>query len=76
MHLETPVSAEAAIAICAILLTACIALFVQRVYLSPLASIPGPKLATATFWYEFYYDVVKKGRYFEEIRKMHQKYGK
>lgn len=43
--------------------------------LHPLNRIPGPKLAAATYWPEFYYDVVKFGCYTKEIRKMHEKYG-
>jgi hypothetical protein len=49
---------------------------VYRLYLSPLAKFPGPKLAALTLWYEFYYDVVKSGMYMAEIAKMHEKYGK
>ncbi len=49
---------------------------VKRLFLSPIARFPGPKIAGATFWYEFYFDVVKRGRYFREIEKMHLKYGK
>jgi hypothetical protein len=44
--------------------------------LHPLNAIPGPKLAAATYWPEFYYDVVKYGCYTKEISKMHEKYGK
>jgi hypothetical protein len=43
--------------------------------LHPLSHVPGPKLAAATYLPEFYYDVVKIGRYSSEIRKMHQTYG-
>ncbi|KAL8647455.1 MAG: hypothetical protein Q9210_005552 [Variospora velana] len=35
----------------------------------------GPKLAAISLWYEFYYDVIKKGRYTWEIGRMHEKYG-
>lgn len=48
---------------------------VYRLYLSPLASFPGPKLAAVTLWYEFYYDVVQQGRYIWRIKEMHEKYG-
>ena len=50
-------------------------LYIYRAYFDSLSHIPGPKLAAATLWYEFYYDVVKKGRYTWEIAKMHEKYG-
>ena len=46
-----------------------------RLYLSPIAKFPGPKLAAVSFWYEFYYDVIKRGRYTWEIGRMHRKYG-
>lgn len=41
----------------------------------PLSHIPGPKLAAATYLPEFYYDVVKFGRYTREIQEMHKTYG-
>jgi hypothetical protein len=46
-----------------------------RLYLSPLAKFPGPKLAALTYWVEFYHDVVRRGQYTFEIGKMHEKYG-
>jgi hypothetical protein len=48
---------------------------VHRLYFSPLAGFPGPKLAAATHWYEFYYDYWCNGKYIFEIEKMHKKYG-
>lgn len=51
-------------------------LYVYRMYFDPLSKIPGPKLAAASLWYEFYYDVYKKGRYTWKIWEMHNKYGK
>lgn len=47
----------------------------QRLYASPVAHIPGPKLAALTFWYEFYYDVILKGRYEWQIAELHKTYG-
>lgn len=49
---------------------------VYRLYLSPIAHFPGPRLAALTFWYEFYYDVVRSGRYTWRIAEMHAQYGK
>lgn len=52
-----------------------VTLAVYRLYLSPLAKFPGPRLAALTLWYEFYYDVVQRGRYTWKIREMHRIYG-
>ncbi|OKL63057.1 hypothetical protein UA08_01910 [Talaromyces atroroseus] len=52
-----------------------VALGIFRLYFSPLAKFPGPKLAALTLWYEFYYDVVRRGRYVFHIRHLHEKYG-
>jgi hypothetical protein len=45
------------------------------VYFGPLSKFPGPKLAAATLWYEFYYDVILRGRYTFKIKELHEKYG-
>ncbi|KAL8851803.1 MAG: hypothetical protein Q9221_003317 [Calogaya cf. arnoldii] len=52
-----------------------IALVIYRLYFSPLAKFPGPKLAAATLWYEYYYDVVQRGRYTWKIAELHAQYG-
>ena len=48
---------------------------IQRLYLSPLAKFPGPKLAALTFWYEFYFDVLLGGKYTFQIGRLHEIYG-
>ena len=48
---------------------------IWRLYLSPIAHIPGPRLAALTFWNEFYYDVFLGGKYTWTIQQYHEKYG-
>ena len=50
-------------------------LIVYRLFLSPIAKIPGSKLSAATGWYETYYDVYKGGKFIFQIEKWHQQYG-
>jgi hypothetical protein len=52
-----------------------ISLAVYRLYLSPLANYPGPKLAALSKWYEFYYEVVCGGQFTVHIRELHKQYG-
>ncbi|KAF1999607.1 putative P450 monooxygenase [Amniculicola lignicola CBS 123094] len=52
-----------------------VGLAIYRIWLSPLSKFPGPKLAALTLWYEFYFDVVKRGKFAWEIRRMHEVYG-
>ncbi|MCJ1479035.1 hypothetical protein MMC13_007719 [Lambiella insularis] len=46
-----------------------------RLFLTPLALIPGPKLAALTSWYEFYYDVIRPGKFVWKIQELHKEYG-
>lgn len=46
-----------------------------RLYLHPLAHIPGPRIAAVSRAYEFYHDVLRGGMYLWEVEKMHEKYG-
>ena len=52
-------------------------LTMYRLYLSPLASFPGPKMTALTQWYETYCEIFKKGggQFVFEIHKWHEKYG-
>ncbi|KAJ4305631.1 hypothetical protein N0V90_001162 [Kalmusia sp. IMI 367209] len=47
-----------------------------NVYFHPLSHIiPGPWLSRGSYFPEFYYDVIRSGRYTRKIREMHEKYG-
>ncbi|KAH7024521.1 cytochrome P450 [Microdochium trichocladiopsis] len=41
----------------------------------PLSRFPGPRLAAAGYFYEAYYDWIRGGKYTQEIKRMHEKYG-
>jgi cytochrome P450 len=53
----------------------CVFLLWQRLFLSSISKFPGPKLAAATYWYEFYYDIILGGKYIWKIKEFHEKYG-
>jgi hypothetical protein len=46
-----------------------------RIFLHPLSKFPGPKLAAATPWYKFYYDVILQGNYTFKIMDLHKENG-
>ncbi|KAI3321134.1 cytochrome P450 [Xylariaceae sp. AK1471] len=52
-----------------------VGLVIYRLYFHPLAGFPGPKLAAATGWYEFYFQYWLNGQYIFETEKMVKKYG-
>ncbi|EAS29326.3 uncharacterized protein CIMG_08072 [Coccidioides immitis RS] len=52
-----------------------VSLAVYRLYFSPLAKFPGPKLAALTRWYEAYYEIVKIGQYSFKVDELHDKFG-
>lgn len=49
---------------------------IWRLFFSPLANIPGPRLAALTFWNEAYYDIILGGKYTWKIAEYHKAYGK
>src|SRR5438046_1237482 len=51
------------------------ALAIYRLYLSPLAKFPGPKLAALTQYYETYYELMAGGMFTHQIKKMHDRFG-
>lgn len=50
-------------------------LLIYRLFLSPIANIPGPKLTAVTGWYETYHDVYRGGKFIYKIEEWHQQYG-
>ncbi|KAF7195672.1 Cytochrome P450 monooxygenase [Pseudocercospora fuligena] len=56
-------------------LASCLWIVVYRLLLSPLAKVPGPKLAAFSWLYEAFYDVWHKGQYVFKIKKLHEQYG-
>jgi hypothetical protein len=53
-----------------------ICVYLYNVTLHPLAKFPGPKLAGATYWYEFYYDIYPNyARFIWKIKELHEEYG-
>ena len=50
-------------------------LAIYRLFLHPLASVPGPKLAALSLWYEFYYDCIHAGKMSSKVSEMHAHYG-
>jgi hypothetical protein len=59
--------------ICGVLYAICLVIY--RLFLSPLSKFPGPKIAAATHYYEFYYNYWRQGQYIYRIEEMHKKYG-
>jgi hypothetical protein len=52
-----------------------VGLAVYRLYWSPLAAFPGPKLAALTTWYDFYYEIIKDGQFTFHIKDLHKEFG-
>ncbi|KAK0509985.1 hypothetical protein JMJ35_007379 [Cladonia borealis] len=48
---------------------------IRRVYFHPLTKFPGPRTASFTAWYGFYFDVVKGGIGTKRFPSLHQRYG-
>lgn len=74
-YLPNGASLRTAVAVIGISILYLLILVIRRLFFAPIAGFPGPRLAAVTSWYEFYYDVVKHGKYLFEIEKMHEKYG-
>lgn len=49
---------------------------IYRLFLSPLAQVPGPRLAAVSRLYELYFDLAKGGRLPWKIQELHNEYGR
>lgn len=49
--------------------------FARRMWFSALSHLPGPRLAGATYWWLFYEEAVKDGRFLHHITELHERYG-
>lgn len=72
--LLTPASLTAVILSCGLIALGYAILY--RLYLSPLARFPGPKLAACSKAYQFYFDVIKRGKLPWELIRLHESYGR
>ena len=75
LGLSTPPLSALALAFALVLTAYTLYGALSRLYFSPIAHIPGPRLAALTFWNEFYYDVVLGGKYTWVIQGYHKRYG-
>lgn len=73
--MDSESATKASIAIVILSSTFIVFTALSRLFLSPLARIPGPTLAALTSWYECYYDVMKPGQYVWKIKELHTQYG-
>ncbi len=62
-------------AVAALLVASLVSVPLYRLFLHPLASIPGPPLAAVTKLYRFYFNVIKGGKYYLETERLHKVYG-
>lgn len=65
---------DVAAGIVALLLLYRALVIIYRLFLSPLAKFPGPKLAAATSWYEAFFDLRSKN-FPDVLSDLHDKYG-
>ncbi len=52
-----------------------VGLVIWRLFFHPLSKFPGPRLAAATRWYEFYHDVILGGVTVKRYPALHKRYG-
>ncbi|KAK3070560.1 hypothetical protein LTR53_010241 [Teratosphaeriaceae sp. CCFEE 6253] len=61
--------------VCLAALISLSAAVIRRLYFHPLSAFPGPRLAAATKAYQFYFDVLQRGKLPWALLRMHEQYG-
>lgn len=74
-YIPASIYGRAALGLVALTASYSAALMIYRLFFSPLAGFPGPKIAAVTGYYESFYDIVLNGQYVFKINDMHEKYG-
>jgi hypothetical protein len=62
-----------AVLLASLIYAGCLVLY--RLFFSPIAGFPGPRLAAVTHYYEFYYNWWLQGQYIFKLEELHEKYG-
>ena len=57
------------------LATYILSLAVYRLYFSPLANFPGPRVAALSWWDEAYYSIFLRGQHAFRLDELHDRYG-
>lgn len=72
-NLSTLFVAISSIGVCIILSLVYRVIYI--IYFHPLAHIPGPKLAAASYLYQTYFSLVSGSKFYIQIQKLHEEYG-
>ncbi|CAK7226446.1 hypothetical protein SCUCBS95973_006202 [Sporothrix curviconia] len=70
-----PFATPSSIHVAGLLVLCIVGLAVYRLFLHPLAKVPGPRLAAITSLYCAYYDIYKGGQYIWAVQELHAQYG-
>lgn len=75
--MASPTVTQAILAIVTLTISSWIVRIVYRLFFHPLSKFPGPKIAAASHWPEFYYDLLhgQGGQFPAKIREWHEIYG-
>ena len=79
MELGTPLASFGipfiSLSLCLAIVCAYALLFIYRITYHPLSRFPGPVLARASYVYEFWFDVLRTGKFTHKVAQLHEIYG-